>query len=71
MEEAKAFQFTHPVWGATHYKLGQALRFKFQFTHPVRGAMGAKTRHHTRDKGFNSRTPCGVRQSVVRSSSMA
>ena len=32
------FQFTHPVWGATHYKLGQALRFKFQFTHPVWGA---------------------------------
>ena len=32
------FQFTHPVWGATHKdKVGSPLR-TFQFTHPVWGA---------------------------------
>ena len=40
MEEVKAFQFTHPVWGATYFT-------------------SAKT---STQYGFNSRTPCGVRQ---------
>ena len=34
------FQFTHPVWGATHYAYQPDEHFQFQFTHPVWGATG-------------------------------
>ena len=34
----KAFQFTHPVWGATKDSQGRTDCEMFQFTHPVWGA---------------------------------
>ena len=34
----------------------------FQFTHPVRGATAIGIRSQMHYNGFNSRTPCGVRQ---------
>ena len=35
----------------------------FQFTHPVWGATSSGCKKESKLKGFNSRTPCGVRQS--------
>ena len=40
----------------------QANQPRFQFTHPVRGATPRPTRSKQTNQGFNSRTPCGVRQ---------
>ena len=59
------FQFTHPVWGATDHVLGELGSRKFQFTHPVWGATPAPIIDGITLKGFNSRTPCGVRPVTV------
>ena len=56
------FQFTHPVRGATITADKEISESKFQFTHPVRGATPAPLPRARAHKGFNSRTPCGVRQ---------
>ena len=55
------FQFTHPVWGATSLRRSKIAPLWFQFTHPV---WGATWRSSARcwGRGFNSRTPCGVRR---------
>ena len=55
------FQFTHPVRGATFASNFSSLGSSFQFTHPVRGATEISQESATFTKGFNSRTPCGVR----------
>ena len=55
------FQFTHPVWGATSKPTYSTKLLKFQFTHPVWGATPSFNFLITKRRGFNSRTPCGVR----------
>ena len=65
-DEVTTFQFTHPVWGATPASLAIAGRLvMFQFTHPVWGATGDAELQILHAVGFNSRTPCGVRQPSV------
>ena len=59
------FQFTHPVWGAT---IGEgALRIAREVSiHAPR--VGCDSRHISGTsffRCFNSRTPCGVRHSVI------
>ena len=57
-----AFQFTHPVRGATLSSPDPPKRSMFQFTHPVRGATSIGGNRRLILAGFNSRTPCGVRR---------
>ena len=55
------FQFTHPGRGATEGLTCDTSVATFQFTHPGRGATGACGRLTASTRGFNSRTPGGVR----------
>ena len=44
---SSAFQFTHPVWGATAGRKKRHIEHVFQFTHPVWGA--TKRKYEYRD----------------------
>ena len=59
---SRAFQFTHPGRGATSdASVIVVLQISFQFTHPGRGATNIYGGIHRILRGFNSRTPGGVR----------
>ena len=63
------FQFTHPGRGATgRYSKLSDDRVKFQFTHPGRGATIGAGVPLPRLPSFNSRTPGGVRLTLIRCS---
>ena len=55
------FQFTHPARGATWISWMSLSYFLFQFTHPARGATPWRRYTSPYQRGFNSRTPRGVR----------
>ena len=56
------FQFTHPVRGATYIEPLYGKPTIVSIHAPRAGCDDVGTHRHTRDRGFNSRTPCGVRQ---------
>ena len=58
-----AFQSTHPVWGATFEVSSARMHDLFQSTHPVWGATATRWCPCS-SRGFNPRTPCGVRRSM-------
>ena len=56
------FQFTHPVWGATADGVLLSQQSLVSIHAP---RVGCDTIHYdypTKEQGFNSRTPCGVRR---------
>ena len=55
------FQFTHPGRGATLLSSQRTHNGRFQFTHPGRGATALGRPLCSYHRGFNSRTPGGVR----------
>ena len=56
------FQFTHPARGATNcFFIITFIAITFQFTHPARGATHDRGLQPLLLRGFNSRTPHGVR----------
>ena len=63
--EDLAFQFTHPGRGATPHKPHTSITHMFQFTHPGRGATINDMASRVLKRGFNSRTPGGVRHEAV------
>ena len=63
--ERNWFQFTHPGRGATkEQQLTETKEAEFQFTHPGRGATSTGGGTLRSRRGFNSRTPGGVRRKV-------
>ena len=60
------FQFTHPGRGATKSLKLYPLHFGFQFTHPGRGATNLPSLREWIRACFNSRTPGGVRLTLIR-----
>ena len=66
MPADKVFQFTHPGRGATLSDIAdEPILVRFQFTHPGRGATVGCSGTSAGRRGFNSRTPGGVRPLVL------
>ena len=60
------FQSTHPLRGATFFRLLCLCLIVFQSTHPLRGATQFAEVQNQCFPNFNPRTPCGVRPSSGR-----
>ena len=60
-----SFQFTHPVWGATHRTSHQGYRYQVSIHAPRVGCDGRSSHGQASAPSFNSRTPCGVRLYLI------
>ena len=57
----RMFQFTHPVWGATHLHPLRQRRQVVSIHAPRVGCDSSASGRRSGSYSFNSRTPCGVR----------
>ena len=59
------FQFTHPVWGATIGEGALRIAREGSIHAPRVGCDTSQSTSRASTAGFNSRTPCGVRQHIA------